>query len=115
MQCLCCGHRFDTGCLFGLVAACAENNLTVCFVTNSKLNSDLDLTLAVTGLKGNNTRTGEYVPVKGPESGDMHVQTLNRSDVPDAFNATGTWNRTRGDLKVKFAEDTQPNQMYCFR
>jgi hypothetical protein len=79
------------------------------------MNSDLDLTLAVTGLMGNNTRTGEYVPVKGPESGDIRVQTLNRSDVLGAFNATGAWDRTRGDLKVKFAQDTQPYQIYCFR
>ena len=91
---------------------CAENNITVCFSTNSKLNSDLGLALQVSGLLGFNAQS-EKVAVQGPPSGDMKIHVLNSSGV--VFNESGSWNRTRGDLRIGLANDTQPYQINCFR
>jgi cysteine-rich repeat protein len=93
---------------------CAANNITVCFSSNSKLNSYNGLQLRVSGLKG--LRSGAPVPVQDPQSGDIQIQTLNKSiNVPDYFNNIGDWDRTRGDLTVNISQDLQPYQIYCFR
>ena len=65
------------------------------------------------GLKGHNTLLGTAVPVKGPASGKISVQSLSNSS--GAFNSTGAWNLTAGALEVGIQNDTQPDLLYCFR
>jgi len=85
----------------------------VCFSTNTKLNADLQLALHVTGLKGRDSLTDSAVPVKGPASGEISVQSLNTSE--STFNSSGAWNLTAGSMIVGIRNDTQPDQLYCFR
>jgi hypothetical protein len=62
---------------------------------------------------GFNANSGRYVSVQGPESGDIKINVLNTSGL--VFSESGSWNRSRGNLRIGIANDTKPFQINCFR